>query len=170
MKQRPVVWINRLRGLRDLISVLEDPDMANALMCARCGMLQRSWESEGHRLDDETYCCEGCATVAGCTCDDVNPSQQADAWEQGLAVSLDEESLPARRDQASDEASDRHAGRDNDDHAAGRRTRQSSARRPALGIGTATRRAGHRHPTTGLPCRPSRSQTRLRSPRRDTQR
>ncbi len=156
MKQRPVVWINRLRGLRDLISVLEDPDMANALMCARCGMLQRSWESEGHRLDDETYCCEGCATVAGCTCDDVNPSQQADAWEQGLAVSLDEESLPASRD--------------NEDHVAGRRTRQSSARRPALGISTATRRAGHRHPTPGLPCRPSRSQTRLRSPRRDTQR
>lgn len=40
--------------------------------CPECGMDARDWtgnNGQGYTLDDETYCCEGCAEGPGCTCE-----------------------------------------------------------------------------------------------------
>ncbi|HKP51702.1 MAG TPA: hypothetical protein VJ183_03520 [Chloroflexia bacterium] len=39
--------------------------------CANCGMSKDEWRGnngEGFQMGDATYCCQGCATGAGCTC------------------------------------------------------------------------------------------------------
>ena len=40
--------------------------------CPGCGMSRDAWRSRSGYLDSDdgkTYCCEGCATADGCTCD-----------------------------------------------------------------------------------------------------
>jgi len=42
--------------------------------CPTCGMEQRDWKGskgQGYQQDEETYCCRGCATGAGCTCQET---------------------------------------------------------------------------------------------------
>ena len=45
------------------------------LQCPNCDMQQSEWlasEREGYRAGGVLYCCEGCATGAGCTCRSAN--------------------------------------------------------------------------------------------------
>ena len=49
-------------------------------ICPNCGMEKEEWsnDSEGYDHRGETFCCEGCAEGAGCTCnstaeDNLNP-------------------------------------------------------------------------------------------------
>ena len=40
--------------------------------CAKCGMPKEEWRGnngQGFQMGDQTYCCQGCATDTGCTCD-----------------------------------------------------------------------------------------------------
>jgi hypothetical protein len=38
--------------------------------CPNCGMPRSDWPDEsGCTEDGKTYCCEGCATGTGCTCE-----------------------------------------------------------------------------------------------------
>ena len=39
--------------------------------CPNCGMGQEDWRGnngQGFQMGDKTYCCQGCATGTGCTC------------------------------------------------------------------------------------------------------
>jgi hypothetical protein len=36
--------------------------------CPGCGMVKNEWPGEGYSHEGETYCCQGCAEGAGCTC------------------------------------------------------------------------------------------------------
>ena len=39
--------------------------------CANCGMAKEEWmgnNGQGFPMGDKTYCCQGCATGTGCTC------------------------------------------------------------------------------------------------------
>ena len=36
--------------------------------CPGCAMIKNEWPGEGYTHDGETYCCQGCAEGAGCTC------------------------------------------------------------------------------------------------------
>jgi hypothetical protein len=47
----------------------QDPNTVTEQTCANCGMKQDEWRTpQGYHQDGETFCCEGCATGAGCTC------------------------------------------------------------------------------------------------------
>ncbi len=40
-------------------------------ICPNCGMAKEEWRGnngEGVTVGDKTYCCQGCATGTGCTC------------------------------------------------------------------------------------------------------
>ena len=40
--------------------------------CSNCGMPKAEWRGnngQGFQMADKTYCCQGCATGTGCTCD-----------------------------------------------------------------------------------------------------
>lgn len=40
-------------------------------MCPNCGMPKSAWtgnNGNGFKAGDKTYCCQGCATGTGCTC------------------------------------------------------------------------------------------------------
>jgi hypothetical protein len=40
--------------------------------CANCGMPKDEWRGnsgQGFAMNDQTYCCQGCAIGTGCTCD-----------------------------------------------------------------------------------------------------
>ena len=40
--------------------------------CANCGMPKAEWRGnagQGFQMSDKIYCCQGCATGTGCTCD-----------------------------------------------------------------------------------------------------
>ena len=44
-------------------------DTATEAVCANCGMTQDEWKTPaGFQDEGQTYCCEGCAVGAGCTC------------------------------------------------------------------------------------------------------
>ena len=39
--------------------------------CPNCGMEKADWRGnngQGFQMGDKTYCCQGCATGTGCTC------------------------------------------------------------------------------------------------------
>ena len=39
--------------------------------CPNCGMTKEDWRGnngQGFQMGDKTYCCQGCATGTGCTC------------------------------------------------------------------------------------------------------
>ena len=45
--------------------------MSEEQWCTECGMEQAEWRGnagQGYVLDDEQYCCQGCAEGTGCTC------------------------------------------------------------------------------------------------------
>ena len=39
--------------------------------CPGCRMKKNEWPGEGYTHEGETYCCQGCAEGAGCTCKSV---------------------------------------------------------------------------------------------------
>ena len=42
------------------------------IVCTECGLERAVWggnEGRGYRVDEELYCCQGCAEDTGCTCD-----------------------------------------------------------------------------------------------------
>jgi len=36
--------------------------------CPGCGKARADWPEEGYRYGGRSYCCQGCAEGAGCTC------------------------------------------------------------------------------------------------------
>ena|ERR1051326_6948439 len=40
--------------------------------CPGCTMIKNEWPGEGYTHEGETYCCQGCAEGAGCTCRSVS--------------------------------------------------------------------------------------------------
>jgi hypothetical protein len=50
----------------------EETIMAFEQSCPNCGMAREDWQGnngQGYTAGRETYCCEGCATGRGCTCE-----------------------------------------------------------------------------------------------------
>lgn len=39
------------------------------LICGKCSKPHDEWSTPYHENGEKTYCCEGCANNAGCTCD-----------------------------------------------------------------------------------------------------
>jgi hypothetical protein len=55
--------------------------------CARCGLPRSAWQGSdgnGYTLDGETYCCQGCAEGAGCTCEVIMPRSDKTGGDAGL--------------------------------------------------------------------------------------
>jgi hypothetical protein len=47
------------------------PQQTSEQTCAKCGMPKSQWQGNGGNgftIGDKTYCCQGCATGTGCTC------------------------------------------------------------------------------------------------------
>jgi hypothetical protein len=47
------------------------PASTQTQTCANCGMSKEEWmgnNGQGFQMGDKTFCCQGCATGTGCTC------------------------------------------------------------------------------------------------------
>jgi hypothetical protein len=59
--------------------------------CPNCGMQQTEWlatSGHGYLHDGQLYCCDGCATGAGCTCRTANPGVERTGGPGGSAEHL----------------------------------------------------------------------------------
>ncbi len=64
------------------------------LRCARCGLLEREWSEqggEGLQIDDELFCCLGCAEQSGCSCS-TGVERSAEEWDGILGLLAEEDS------------------------------------------------------------------------------
>ncbi len=53
----------------DAAAITTDPNQVR--VCPNCGMPKDEWRGnagEGFQMGDKVYCCQGCATGTGCTC------------------------------------------------------------------------------------------------------